>query len=78
MIIRIDRAAPAQTGADGNIVFQASGDGPAPVLVELDRAAWSAIQEEWSHDPLAGLEEVARQGHWAVSGDRRVWRVDFV
>lgn len=78
MIIRIDRATPMQTGANGNIAFEAVGDDATRLLVEMDRTAWHAIRNEWPHDPLAGVEEVARQGHWARSADRRVWRIDFV
>lgn len=64
--------------AQGQIFFDAIGEDGGPVLVQLDQSAWDAIRAEWSHDPLSGVEEVARQGHWTVSDDRRVWRIDFV
>lgn len=78
MIILIDRESSWQMGADGNIVFKATVDGGEPISVQLDGAEWRAIQAEWSHDPLAGVEELSRQGHWAVSEGSRVWRIDFV
>lgn len=78
MIIRIDRTAPGRFSADGHILFDAVGEDGSPMLVQIDQTAWDSIRDEWSHDPLSGVEEVARQGHWAESDNRRVWRIDFV
>jgi hypothetical protein len=78
MMIRIDRDRPGQTQADGRVFFKAMQDGTKPIVVELDQTAWDTIRSDWPHDPLSGVEELAKQGHWSIFDERPVWRIDFV
>jgi hypothetical protein len=48
------------------------------MTVKLDRQAWEGIQAEWPTDPLAGVEDVARRGHWRTYRGLPVWRIDFI
>jgi len=76
--ISIDRTQPSNRLDNGHIFFVGRDEEGAALTVELDRSAWETIQAEWSFDPLAGVEELARHGHWRMHDGQPVWRIDFI
>lgn len=76
--ITIDRAYPQIRGEKKFIFLTAADERGATLTIKLDRQAWEGIQAEWPTDPLAGVEDIARHGHWRTYQGERVWRIDFI
>lgn len=76
--IEIERTAPEIRAEKRYVFLNARDERGATVIVKLDRLSWEGIQAEWPSDPFAGVEAVARHGHWRTYRGERVWRVDFI